>query len=156
MIRSALLTAAAGLGLAACVSTPVTTSNGSEAVQRNQPIPATGQGLNAYRSNSGAPAVKRSARLDAAARAHAIDMARNDFFSHRGSRGSTHTQRIQRQGCSGGAENIAEGPFTRQSVMAAWMRSPGHRANMLRPINTHYGIANVGDKWVLLLSRNCP
>ncbi len=140
------------VALTGCVPGP----GGGGDVATGQAIPPGGRGINEYRRDAGIAPVARSSRLDAAARVHANDMAQRRFFGHRGSDGSTHTRRIRAQGCGGGAENLAEGPYDARSVMSAWMGSLGHRANILRPAVTHYGLANAGNKWVLTLSRNCP
>ncbi|HSH31622.1 MAG TPA: CAP domain-containing protein, partial [Candidatus Saccharimonadales bacterium] len=55
--------------------------------------------------------------------------------------------------CSG--ENIAQGQPTPRDVFVAWMKSPGHRANILRPGYTHIGTAvltsSAGPVWVMEL-----
>jgi hypothetical protein len=40
-------------------------------------------------------------------------------------------------------------------VVADWMTSPGHRANILNPQVTQYGFAGAGSVWVLVLARPC-
>ncbi|PZX18440.1 Cysteine-rich secretory protein family protein [Palleronia aestuarii] len=114
-------------------------------------------GLNAYRAAANVPPVTRDHRLDRAARSHAADMARHGFMDHRGSDGSTHATRIRRSGYPycGAAENVAKGPFSHHSVMAAWWGSPKHRSNMVLARVEHYGLAQVGDAWVLVLARSC-
>ncbi|WOI56269.1 CAP domain-containing protein [Palleronia sp. LCG004] len=144
------------LALAGCVVAPAHVQLDRAKVVTRGAIPKGGLDVNAYRRQAGLSPIARSSRLDAAARRHASDMARRGFFAHHGSDGSTHTLRIRAQGCGGGAENIAEGPYDARSVMSAWMGSAGHRRNILLPAVTHYGLANVGDKWVMTLSRDCP
>jgi uncharacterized protein YkwD len=53
------------------------------------------------------------------------------------------------------AENIARGQGDIRSVMADWMTSPGHRANILNPQVTQYGFAGAGSVWVLVVARPC-
>jgi uncharacterized protein YkwD len=74
-----------------------------------------------------------SAQLTAAASAHSQDMAIHDLFSHTGSDGSTMVSRVAATGYSYSqlAENIAAGQDTAEAVVAGWMKSPGHRANIL-------------------------
>lgn len=69
-------------------------------------------------------------------------MALQDFFSHTGIDGSTMVQRIQTTGYqfSSAAENIAAGYTTPEQVVAGWMESPGHRANILNPNLTEIGV----------------
>lgn len=83
-----------------------------------------------------------NAELDAAARAHADDMARRRKMSHRGGDGSSPFSRIERAGYSfkGAAENVAFGFDDVAAVMDGWMRSAGHRRNILGP----YREAGVG------------
>jgi len=60
-------------------------------------------------------------------------MACNHFFSHTGSDGSSPFDRMSRQGYSfsAAAENIAAGYGSPADVVAGWMGSEGHRANIL-------------------------
>jgi uncharacterized protein YkwD len=71
--------------------------------------------------------------LTSAARGHSTDMAVNNFFSHTGSDGSSFWDRIIWAGYSpgSGAENIAAGYGSPEAVVAGWMGSDGHRANIL-------------------------
>jgi uncharacterized protein YkwD len=64
-------------------------------------------------------------------------MARTSVFAHRPSLGTVMT------GCraSGVGENIAAGAVSADEMMAMWMRSPGHRANILNSRFTHIGVA---------------
>jgi uncharacterized protein YkwD len=43
-------------------------------------------------------------------------------------------------GARGIGENIAYGNVTADQMMAMWMGSTGHRANILRPSHTHVGV----------------
>lgn len=116
---------------------------------------------NQERASAGCPPLSVSDRLTQAAQGHSQDMAVNDFFSHTGSNGSSTWQRISATGYSysSAAENIAAGYSTPASVMAGWMGSPGHRANILncnlREIGVGYyyqspdtGSINYSHYWV--------
>jgi uncharacterized protein YkwD len=79
-------------------------------------------------------------RLHKAATRHGADMARFDYFSHTSRSGASFIDRIRRAGYLRRArswsvgENIAwgTGPLsTPRSIVNAWMRSAGHRANIL-------------------------
>ncbi len=72
-------------------------------------------------------------RLGLAARGHAEDMAFQNYFSHVSLDGRTPGDRITAAGYSWNAcgENIAAGQMTPEEVMASWMNSAGHRANIL-------------------------
>jgi uncharacterized protein YkwD len=85
------------------------------------------------RQHGCADALILSAQLTAAANAHSQDMALHDLFSHTGSDGSTMVSRVVATGYSYSllAENVAAGPAAAESVVASWMNSPGHRANIL-------------------------
>ena len=59
-------------------------------------------------------------------------MASTGTFSHTGDDGSTFVVRAREAGYeSPSGENIAFGYETSDEVMAAWLASPGHRANIL-------------------------
>lgn len=81
-------------------------------------------------------------RLVRAARGHSLDMARRNYFAHTTPAGVTFSTRITRAGYrwSRAGENIAGGQRTAADVMRAWMRSPGHRANILNCRFRHIGV----------------
>lgn len=100
--------------------------------------------VNAARSQKGCAPLKLNAKLTAAARGHAKAMAEKNFFSHTGPDGSFGA-RIKRQGYSFGAaaENIAAGQSSAGAVFKSWMRSSGHRRNILNCRMKETGIAMV-------------
>ena len=81
--------------------------------------------------------------LTSAAQAHANDQAARDTMSHTGSDGSNAGTRIQRTGypVRNWGENVAAGYSTPDAVVAAWMASPGHRANIVSGSFTQIGVA---------------
>ena len=91
--------------------------------------------------------------LTEAATLHARDMVENDYLSHTDLDGGTVGDRVLEVGYdySFVAENIAQGFTTQESVMDAWMGSPGHRSNILDPRAAEFGIAQEDTTWVLLL-----
>ncbi|MEJ6392205.1 CAP domain-containing protein [Gymnodinialimonas sp. 2305UL16-5] len=113
--------------------------------------------LSSIRGQNGLQGLAHSARLQAAAQAHADDMARSGQFSHRGANGSTLRTRVRAAGYNACfmAENIAFGQNSISRVMTDWMNSAGHRRNMLDRRVTQYGLARTGTYWVLVLGRNC-
>jgi len=120
--------------------------------------PATLAAVNAARAENGRPALVYDARLEAAARAHGQDMARNGFFSHTGSDGSDIGDRLRRAGYAFcfGAENLAAGQRDLTEVMQSWMTSRGHRKNILHRKARAVGLARVtGDRWVMVLAAPC-
>ena len=80
-----------------------------------------------------APSLAVSQQLNEAAASHARDMARRKFFDHRGSNGSQPKERVQRAGYQPRltGENIAYGPESAEEVVAGWLASPGHCANIM-------------------------
>ncbi|WP_407538701.1 CAP domain-containing protein [Deinococcus radiomollis] len=93
-----------------------------------------------------------NARLAAAARLHSEDMALTGYrgsdadpeAAHIGSDGSTPQQRITQAGyvwrVSG--ENVAVG-FAVGNVVAAWLSSPGHCSNIMKPEYKEMGVGYV-------------
>ncbi|MER7072224.1 CAP domain-containing protein [Terrabacter sp. NPDC000476] len=123
-----VLTAAAALTAVPSVAATPSADAATVSVQ-NQVITL----VNAQRAKAGCRALVLDARLSRAAQAHSIDMAKRRYFSHTTPDGRTFAQRIRAQGYTGSmiGENIAAGQPTPRSVMDAWMKSPGHRANIL-------------------------
>jgi len=80
-----------------------------------------------------APPLRVSRPLNDAAAAHARDMARRKFFEHQGSDGSQPRDRVLRAGYLSRltGENIALGPESAEEVVAGWLDSPGHCANIM-------------------------
>ncbi|MFD9515972.1 sigma-70 family RNA polymerase sigma factor [Streptomyces sp. NPDC059979] len=89
--------------------------------------------VNTERAAAGCGPLKEDPQLRAAAQGHSDDMAARDFFSHTSPDGTDPGQRTTAAGYrwSTYGENIARGQQTAQSVMDSWMKSPGHRANIL-------------------------
>jgi uncharacterized protein YkwD len=98
--------------------------------------------VNALRAAAGCAPVIADPRLNTAAQKHADDMLARRYYNHVTPEGATPLDRAQEAGFSAGviAENIAEGQFTVGEVMDGWMRSEGHRANVLNPKVTELGI----------------
>jgi len=111
------------------------------------PAPTTQQQVinltNARRADNGLRPLTVNSTLTAVAQAHAADQASVDTMSHTGTDGSDPGTRIIRSGYPVAAwgENVAAGYATPDTVMTAWMNSPGHRANILNNTFTQIGIA---------------
>lgn len=88
-----------------------------------------------------ATALAWNAALTQASLVHSDDMVSGNFFSHTGSDGSSAGQRATAAGYLWQAwgENIAAGQGTVAEVMAGWMASPGHCANLM-----HAGFRDIG------------
>jgi uncharacterized protein YkwD len=115
------------------------------------------QMLNGFRAENGLGSVAPSPQLEAAAMAHALDMARKDFFDHAGSDGSDVMARARRAGYGPCviAENIAQGQRSLTDVLGDWVNSPPHRRNLLIEGLADYGLVRAeGDIWVMVLGRD--
>ena len=96
--------------------------------------------INRERVARGERPLRANARLRRAAQAHTNSMAFGDYFEHVGPTGQTPLARMRDAGyvssrarCEVG-ENIAWGTLelaTPRAIVATWMASPGHRANIL-------------------------
>jgi len=93
------------------------------------------QAVNAERARVGVPPLVADQRLQTSATTHAWWMAANKVLMH------SRTPNV--------GENIAASQRTVAEVTAAWMASPGHRANMLNPAWRRVGVAGVtsGNGW---------
>lgn len=106
-----------------------------------KPAPAPPSGIagqvvalvNSERAAAGCGPLKEDSQLRAAAQGHSDDMAARDFFAHTSPDGKDPGDRTTAAGYrwSTYGENIARGQQTAQSVMDSWMKSPGHKANIL-------------------------
>ena len=102
--------------------------------------------VNITRAHFGLARVRPDARLEAAARSHSREMLVTNTFAH-GAFASRMVQFDVRGSFAG--ENLAWGTGYRASARAivqAWLASPEHRANLLRPSFTRIGIGSLsGD-----------
>ena len=96
--------------------------------------------LNKKRRQHGLRQLHGNGRLHGAAGRHTVDMARRHYFSHTSISGASfldrirHTGYLRRSRSWSVGENIAWGTgelSSPRSIVRAWMRSPGHRANIL-------------------------
>lgn len=104
--------------------------------------------FNQARAQSGLAPYKVSPNLNRAAAWKSADpSASGSTFSHTDSLGRMPSQRAQDCGYGGGAgENIAWGFGSAQSVVNAWLNSPGHRAAILGNYQV-VGIGRIGTAW---------
>ena len=86
-----------------------------------------------------------NAALTQAALVHADDMLARNFFSHTGSDGRSAGDRATAAGYVWRTvgENIAAGQPTVAVVVAGWMASPGHCANLMQPAFRDIGMVCV-------------
>jgi uncharacterized protein YkwD len=144
-VRNSVLgsTVAMAIGTLACVTpspSPIPAPGltlGREAapppLDRDETVSALVAAHNRVRAAHGRPPLAISGPLEAAAREHALDMARHRWMSHRGSDLSSPFRRMAAQGYTyrRAGENVAAGQRSVEEVMRGWMLSPGHRANIL-------------------------
>jgi uncharacterized protein YkwD len=140
-----LLAAPPALAAQACPSANATPASAS----KREIVRATLCELNSQRAASGLRRLTLNRRLSKAARRHARDMARRNYFSHDTLGGGSFVDRIRRVGYLRGAsrwivgENLAWGShgYSRpRIIMRMWMNSPGHRANILNGAFREIGI----------------
>ncbi len=81
-------------------------------------------------------------QLDAAAQAKANDMAAKGYFSHQSPDGKTPWDFISASGYNYqyAGENLAVRFIDSKDVVNAWMASPTHRANIMKPVYRETGI----------------
>jgi uncharacterized protein YkwD len=126
--RRVLLACAAALAALLALAAPAASATAAPAGPQ-----AVLEEINRVRAAHGLAKLRRDARLSRASRAHALDLMRRDVFEH-----GDFEARMHRFAATGPrfGENIAWGAGSRGSARAVvrmWMRSPGHRANLLRP-----------------------
>lgn len=120
--------------------------------------------VNAERARAGLSPLKFNEDLAYASRYHANDMLADDYFNH-DSYDRVNGSLVMVCGVwdrvknfypfdAAAGENIAAGQTTPEQVMAAWMASEGHRANILNPnfrelgVGYYHGDGGYRDYWV--------
>ncbi len=110
------------------------------------------------RQKAGLASLANQASLQQAAAAYASVLASSGCFAHTCGPVPAFTRRAENAGYAGWtalAENLAAGQRTAEDVVAAWMSSPGHRANILNASLREIGAGEVtggpmGNYWVQL------
>jgi len=94
------------------------------------------------------PPLDVSRKLTDAAEEHAHDMLKKQYFEHRGRDGSQPKDRVLRAGYQPrlSGENIALGPESAEEVVAGWLKSPGHCANIMEPRFQDIGVGLASGK----------
>ncbi|KAA0560676.1 hypothetical protein F0342_21855 [Bacillus sp. CH30_1T] len=102
---------------------------------------------NQERKKNGLGALKMDGELANVAEMKSEDMKENDYFSHTSPTYGSPFEMMENFGVdySTAAENIAVGQKTPESVVNAWMNSPGHRKNILNKQVTHIGVGTAKD-----------
>ncbi|MBX3119676.1 MAG: hypothetical protein KF784_11465 [Fimbriimonadaceae bacterium] len=118
---------------------PATTATELEARYIEQCLKLT----NAERAKAGLAPLKINPTLSQSARWMAEDMAKNNYFDHIDSLGRGVGDRMKefKYSYSLAGQNIAGGQTTPEEAIEDWLKSPGHRAIMLKPDFDEIGIA---------------
>jgi len=114
--------------------------------------------INAIRREHGLPPLRSIAAVAAVARAHSRRMSGGRFFAHRDPAVGDVADRLTAAGLGyrAAGENIAEVRGARDPagmIVDGWMRSPGHRANILRGIFTETGVGAWDDGETLYVTQ---
>jgi uncharacterized protein YkwD len=99
--------------------------------------------INHYRVHHGLHKLKIGPKLNDAAHAHSVNMARHHHLTHFSSSGQDWLSRIRAYGYRGDwvGENLGVGKWSPKRMLKAWIHSPPHRANLL---NRHYRAIGIG------------
>ena len=107
--------------------------------------------VNEKRAAQGLKPLTQDWQLSRVARYKSDDMRSLGYFSHTSPTYGSPFEMMRSFGISyrTAGENIAKGYKTPEAVVAGWMNSPGHRANILNPAYTHIGVGYVssGNYW---------
>lgn len=112
--------------------------------------------VNKIRMAHGLNRLSLDPRMQKAAMQQAVLMASKRRMSHSVGWGNSFSARLKRVGHRGtAAENIARGQRSLSRVLRSWMKSRGHRRNMLDPRMRTFGlsVAKGGGKnyWAMVL-----
>lgn len=111
--------------------------------------------INQMRRKAGKARLQEAAGLRLAARTHSIDMLGRGYFGHMSPEGRTSSERVailHRQLVGVVGENIFRASGMEPAkihqlaaqIVTAWMKRPGHRANILNETYTHVGVGVAG------------
>ena len=104
--------------------------------------------VNDVRAEHNLRPLRVDAHLVEAARTHSTTLLRTNVFEH-----GSFAERLALHGARGPAfgENLAWGTgrlASARSILAAWMASPGHRANLLRPGWRRIGVGALNGRFL--------
>nr|WP_144510205.1 CAP domain-containing protein [Bacillus sp. FJAT-22090] len=97
---------------------------------------------NQERAKAGLKPLTIDSKLTQSAQAKSQDMKNKNYFSHTSPTFGSPFDQMKSNGITykSAGENIAMGQRTAAEVMDAWMKSPGHRENIMNPAYTHIGV----------------
>lgn len=128
------------------------TPSGHRKVSSQEPVKMTAEeakvlaATNAYRKGLGLSALEPDARLTAIARLRSQDMARRNYFAHETPDGGDVFAILRNSQVRfwAAGENLARNNYDMAMVpdvaMAGWIKSPGHRANLVHPAFGRLGV----------------
>ena len=143
----------ASAGLASCVSLPKSRYPAHDVSELAL------AGINAFRAENGLQPLKIDTGLIELAKDQAGVMAARQQLSHEVD--GDFESRMNKGGYKkqAGAENVGAGHADVAETLAAWQRSPGHRANLLMPEAIRFGMAKADapearfrNYWALILA----
>ena len=118
--------------------------------------------VNEARAEAGIPLLELDSAMRKAAQVRAIECV--NTFSHTRPNGTSYKTAITEAGIESGytGENVATGHTSAQQVVGRWLKSDGHRKNILNENYTCIGIGlekNTGNRyggytWVQLFAQN--
>jgi uncharacterized protein YkwD len=144
------------LFLAACQTASVHTP-GESAGASSAGVPYLAE----IRATYDLPALSYDPILEETALDQATNMARRGRMTHTTGWGKDFASRIHGKGIYvAAAENVAYGRMDLDELFGAWMKSQGHRENILDPRFSRFGLAYVRDSagserryWALVVAR---
>ncbi|KTC83574.1 CAP domain-containing protein [Legionella cincinnatiensis] len=97
--------------------------------------------INEYRQQHGLSKLTMDNRIVIQAKQHSLDMANHRMpFGHKDFGKRITTLRTQIKNTGGGAENVAYNYKSAQEVVRQWLRSPGHKKNIVG----YYNLTGIG------------
>lgn len=102
---------------------------------------------NAERAQAGLGPLSLNLELSASAQGYSEVLSPGNCFGHQCGPLPQLTQRVESAGYTGWSalgENVAAGASTPEQLVAGWMSSPGHRANILNGQFTELGVGIAG------------
>jgi uncharacterized protein YkwD len=162
--RPLLRAAATFLFAFGLIAAPAGAAQGAAQCPGSMDVPSSGDDLaaaagaivclvNIERTSRGQPALRRDGDLSQAARGHASNMARHNFFAHVNPDGDTLSDRLRKAGYGRpgdgwrAGENLGWGTGDRatpNSLVDAWLASPGHRRILLSGTYREIGVGVAG------------
>jgi uncharacterized YkwD family protein len=110
--------------------------------------------VNQERGKAGLKDLRMRDDLNKVAETKSADMVNKRYFSHQSPTYGSPFDMLKRFGISyrTAGENIAQGQRTPGEVVDAWMKSPGHRQNILNAQFDSIGVGEVDKTWTQLFT----